>query len=409
MKDRPLLVIFCTLLLDTISIGILIPVLPALFTDPSSPTFLLLGYSVASQYVIAGAITGVFGLMQFLAAPILGELSDVYGRKRLLTIGVAVLAFSNLLFGFGIEIASIGLLFAARIIAGIAGANFSIAQAAIVDVSKPEERAKNFGLIGAAFGIGFILGPLLGGVIASIFRDAAAPFWFAGMLGLVNVAFIAMFLPETRKVSAIVRAKFSIFKGLRNIQAAFKDKDASPIYLTSFLYMSGFAFFTSFIGILLTVRHGYSEAAIGGFFAVVGISIAVTQLVILPLVVKRFKEKRILLVGFPIVASVLIAYTFAEGNVFLFLLIPILAIPQGLAFANITSLVSKSVSSDQQGSALGINSSLMALAQGVIPIIAGFATGIIGLSSPFIAGAILMMAAWLILFRTRRRAHAAAA
>lgn len=407
MKNRPLLVLFCTLLLDTISIGILIPVLPAIFTDPTSSTFILDGYSVASQYFLAGAITAVFGLMQFLAAPILGELSDVYGRKRLLTVGVAVLAFSNILFGFGIEIASLGLLFIARILAGLAGANFSIAQAAIVDVSKPDERAKNFGIIGAAFGIGFILGPLLGGVIASVFSEAAAPFWFAGALGVLNVIFIAVFLPETRAVTDAIRAKFNVFKGFRNIGEAFRDKDAMPVYLASFLYMSGFAFFTSFIAILLTVNHGYSEAEVGVFFAVVGISIAVTQLAILPQVAKRFGEKQILLAGFPIVAAAIAAYPFAGNNFLLFLLIPIMSIPQGLAFANISSLVSKSVSMDKQGAALGINGSLMALAQGLIPLIAGVATGVISLSAPFLAGGIMIMIAWFVLWSSHRRTHRA--
>jgi DHA1 family tetracycline resistance protein-like MFS transporter len=408
MKSRPLLVLFCTLLLDTISIGILIPVLPAIFTDPTSPTFMLYGYSVASQYFLAGAITAVFGLMQFLAAPILGELSDVYGRKRLLTIGVAVLAFSNLLFGFGIEIASLAVLFVARILAGLAGANFSIAQAAIVDVSKPEERAKNFGIIGAAFGIGFILGPLLGGIIAATFSHAAMPFIFAGGLGILNVMFIVIFLKETRKTTNEVRAKFNIFKGLRNIQEAFRDKDALPVYLSSFFYMCGFAFFTSFIGILLAVNHGYNEAGIGGFFAAFGLCIAVTQLVILPQIAKRFKERPILLVGFPVVAAVIFTYPFIDGNLFLYVLIPFMAIPQGLAFANISSLVSKSVSPDKQGAALGINGSLMALAQGIIPLIAGVGTGVIGLTSPFVAGGLVIMLAWVILWNARRRAYQAA-
>lgn len=407
MKNKPLLVLFCTLLLDTISIGILIPVLPAIFTDPTSSTFVLTGYSVSAQFFLAGAITAVFGLMQFLASPILGELSDIYGRKRLLTIGVAVLAFSNFLFGFGIEIASLTLLFAARTLAGLAGANFAIAQAAIVDVSKPHERTKNFGLIGAAFGIGFILGPLLGGIIAATFSHAAMPFVFAGVLGLLNVVFISLYLPETRKMTAAARARFTIFKGLRNIQAAFKDKDAMPMYMTSFLYMCGFAFFTSFIGILLAVNHGYSEAGIGSFFAAFGVCITFTQLVILPQIAKRFGERSILLVGFPVVAAAIFTFPFIDGNLFLFLLIPLMAVPQGLAFANISSLVSKSVSMDAQGAALGINSSLMALAQGIIPLIAGIGTGVIGLKSPFIAGGIIIMAAWFILRNTHRRAHAA--
>jgi len=339
--------------------------------------------------------------MQFLAAPILGELSDVYGRKKLLTVGVALLALSNIAFGFGVQMASLWILFGSRIVAGFAGANFSIAQASIADISTPENRAKNFGIIGAAFGIGFILGPLLGGLVAATFSFSAAPFWFAGALGALNVLFIWVMLPETRVVSEKVKARFDIFKGLKNIRAAAKDKDASPVYVTSFLYMSGFAFFTSFIGILLAVQHGYTEAGVGIFFAVVGVCIAFTQLVILGRVTKKYTEKKILLFGFPIVAAVIFLYPFVQGNFILFLLIPVMAVPQGLAFANISSLVSKSVSPDKQGAALGINGSLMALAQGIVPLVAGIGTGIIGLASPFIAGSTLMMIAWFVL-RTSR-------
>jgi DHA1 family tetracycline resistance protein-like MFS transporter len=133
MNKKVLPILFSTLLLDTISIGILIPILPSVFTDSTSATFILHGYSQGMQYFIAGAITAVFGLMQFIASPILGELSDVYGRKRLLTLGVALLAVSNLFFGFGISIASLGVLFVARIVAGLAGANCQRIERRILD------------------------------------------------------------------------------------------------------------------------------------------------------------------------------------------------------------------------------------------------------------------------------------
>lgn len=170
MRQKPLLVLFITLLIDMIGIGMIIPIIPILFTDPTSPSFLLAGYSRDAQYLLAGLLTAVFGLMQFLGAPILGELSDVYGRKRLLILGVGVLAISQLLFGFGVEIGSLWLLFISRAVAGLAGANFSVAQASIADVTDPKDRAKNFGLIGAAFGIGFILGPILGGGCSAYFQ-----------------------------------------------------------------------------------------------------------------------------------------------------------------------------------------------------------------------------------------------
>jgi len=107
----------------------------------------------------------------------------VYGRKKLLVAGVACLALAQVIFGFGIETASLSLLFGSRLFAGLASANLSIAQAAIADITEPEHRARNFGMIGAAFGIGFIIGPLLGGLIAGLMHNAAAPFWFAGISG----------------------------------------------------------------------------------------------------------------------------------------------------------------------------------------------------------------------------------
>src|SRR3569832_126748 len=110
-QKRVLPVLFFTLLLDMIGTGMVIPIIPILFTDPTSPSFLLMGYSVSSQYLIAGIITGLFGLKQFIASPILGELSDVYGRKRLLTLGVATLAIAQKLFGVGISVDSLALFF----------------------------------------------------------------------------------------------------------------------------------------------------------------------------------------------------------------------------------------------------------------------------------------------------------
>ncbi|OIP58885.1 MAG: hypothetical protein COZ29_00985 [Candidatus Moranbacteria bacterium CG_4_10_14_3_um_filter_45_9] len=118
MPKRHLPVLFLTLLIDMIGIGMVIPIIPIIFTDPTSSHFLLAGYSVGMQYILAGAVTALFGLMQFVAAPILGELSDVFGRKRLLTIGVGVLALSQILFGFGIEIASISFILVSRAIGG---------------------------------------------------------------------------------------------------------------------------------------------------------------------------------------------------------------------------------------------------------------------------------------------------
>lgn len=394
MRKKTLKILFFTLMLDMIGIGMIIPIIPILLTDSSSSEFLLQGYSISEQYLVSGALTALFGIMLFFAAPLLGELSDVYGRKRLLTLGVGILAFSQFLFGFGIEMGSLTLLFVSRAIAGLAGANFSIAQASIADISEPHERAKNFGLIGAAFGIGFILGPVLGGFIATAAHSASAPFWFSGMLGMINVLLVTFFLPETRKVSAIVRQRFHLFKGISNIRAAFRDHDARPVYFANFLFISGFAFFTSFIGILLVNRFGQSESQIGTFFGFVGIWIVITQGFILRVLSKRYSERSILRVTLIFLAVTIACYPFVPSVFWLFAFVPFLSIPNGLSMANMTALISKSVSVDKQGAALGINGSLGALSQGCVPLLAGFGSGFLGLSTPFVFGGFLVFLAW---------------
>lgn len=401
MQKHVFPILFLTLMLDMIGTGMVFPIIPVLFTDPSSPAFILHGFSTGAQLFIAGLIISLFGLMQFIAAPILGELSDMYGRKRLLAIGVGVLALSQLLFGFGIHTASLGILLFSRMIAGIAGGNFAIAQAAIADVTEPKDRAKNFGLIGAAFGIGFIIGPVLSGWIAAWTANAAAPFWFAAGLGILNLLSVVLFLPETRARQKIEHS-FHFLKGIHNIRAAITDQDARPVYLASFLYVSGFSFLTSFIGVLMVTKFGFSEADVGTFFGVVGAWVVVTQLFILRVLTSRFKERQILRYTLLILAGSIAAYPFMPSGLFLYALIPLVAVPQGLSMANMTALVSKSVSADKQGAALGINGSLLALAQGVIPLAAGFGSSLIGIAAPFIAGGLVVLAAWGTLFLAKK-------
>lgn len=401
MQKRVFPVLFATLMLDMIGVGMLVPILPIIFTDPTSSSYLLHGYSQLGQYVVTGVITAIFGLMQFIAAPILGELSDAYGRKRLLTLGVGTLAVSQMLFGFGIATASIALLFVSRAIAGFAGANFSIAQAAIADITEPKDRAKNFGLIGAAFGLGFILGPVLGGFIASYMHSASAPFFFAGLLGICNLVFITLLLPETRKGSG--NHNFHLLKGLHHIQAAIADRDARPVYGANFLYWSGFAFFTTFIGVLL-VTYGFDEAAIGTFFGAVGVCIVITQLFILRIVMRHFSEAKILKLTILAVAVFVALYPFAPNWVWLYIFLPFMALPQGLSMANLSALVSKSVGPERQGAALGINGSLLALAQGAVPLLAGGLTGAFGIKIPFLLGGLVMAGAWAVLFMRKTRA-----
>lgn len=401
-NNKVLAVLFATLLLDMVSIGIIFPIIATIFTDPTSPSFLLFNYPKSQWVLIAGLVTAVFGVMQFFAAPLLGELSDIYGRKKLLLTGVTVLAFSQFLFGFGILTTSLALVFFARAVAGLAAANFSIAQATIADISTPETRAKNFGLIGAAFGMGFIIGPLLGGWLAHL-GTASTPFWFAGVLGLCNAFFLYTFLTETRHVTEKVQHTFTLTKGIRNIIAAFEDKDALPVYMTSFVYLLGFSFFTTFSGIYLVEKFGFTAGGIGTYFAVIGVCVAITQAGILRLVVARYNERQILRVTLVAQFVSFFIYTLVPTATLQYFLVPFIAVPQGLTMASIGALISKSVSKDKQGAALGINGSLQALGGGIAPLVGGIGSSFFATSFPFYVASLASLTAWSILFVFMKR------
>ena len=184
-NSRHLQVIFFTLMLDMIGVGILIPIIPYIF-DPKSPYYLLNGFDPSHTYVWQGLALALYPLCQFFFAPILGELSDLYGRKKLLLLSLAGTLIGHMMTGFAILTGNIWIFLLGRAIDGATAGNIAIAMASIADVSREEDKAKNFGMVGAAFGVGFILGPALGGIIASNY-GYASPFWFSTLLGLINV------------------------------------------------------------------------------------------------------------------------------------------------------------------------------------------------------------------------------
>ncbi len=394
MEKKALTVLFFTLVLDMIGIGMIIPIVPIIFTDPTSPSFLLEGIAQKYWYFLAGLTIAIFGIMQFFAAPILGELSDRYGRKKLLLLGVTILAFSQFIFGVGIVTGSLVVILVSRFIGGIAAANFSIAQASIADISTPENRAKNFGLIGAAFGIGFVVGPALGGYIAHIFDSAASPFWVASILGVINIISVYFFLPETNTIRSTTIKRLSFTKAFTNIKIAFTDPTFSPIYKVNFFYFVGFAFFTSFSGLYLVYKFNLGEAQLGNYFAAIGIWIIITQLFILRIISTKRVPLQILRISM-LVISITIALTPFMPTLFLqYVLLPLIAIPQGLSMANLTALLSSSVPKEKQGLALGINGSLSALSQGITPLLGGILGGLLGVGIPFIVGGLCIFYAW---------------
>ena len=405
MKRHPIGIIIFTILIDTLGIGILGPILPQLLGNPASPHYLLgRDATPGSGYIMFGFLVAVFPVMQFFATPILGQLSDRYGRKPVLALSLGGTALGYALFAIGIVLRNIPLLFAARALDGLTGGNLSVAQASIADVTLPRDRTKNFGMIGAAFGVGFIIGPFLGGLLADpsvlSWFNAATPFWFAAILASANTAQVLFQFDETNRHMRHIDVEMT--RGIANIARAYAMPELRPIFLTSFFFNAGFGFFISFFGVFLIHRFGFNEARIGNFFAWVGVCAIFTQLVTTRRVAAKFAEVEVLRVTLLGVSLVMLAYLSAPSPGWLMLIAPISSTFNGLSLANMGGLLSRSVAPEMQGEILGIGSSIQALANALPPLAGGFVAASLAPEAPVLAASLTMGVAWLVFVRMFR-------
>lgn len=396
----PLFTIIFTIFLDALGFAILIPIIPLLLADPASNFYILpSGVDIKTGYILLGLITATFPLTQLFSTSILGQFSDKIGRKPILQNTLFLTSFSYLLFAIGIAIRSIPLLFISRALAGISSGNISSAQAAIADVTKPQDRARNFGFIGAAFGLGFIIGPFLGGFLSDskivAFFNPTVPFLFASILSLMNALQVKRFLKETNKFINKERI-IEWHKSIIDIRKAFELKNVRFLFFVNFLFMSGFTFFVTFMSIFLIKKFNWDQGNIGYFFSFFGLCFLITQSIITGLVAKKFSEAHVLKICI-LGAGLAIGLNYLAPNpLFLFLVAPLQAIFMGLVFSNMGALISRSVDAHIQGEILGINASVVALAQLIPPIASGFIVAIFSPGTPVMIATLIVVLAGVI-------------
>ncbi|MCB9759651.1 MAG: MFS transporter [Alphaproteobacteria bacterium] len=367
----PLLVIFLTVLVDLIGFGIVIPLL----------TFYAEAYGASAMQVTL--LMACYSAAQFLFAPLWGALSDRHGRRPVLLL--SILMASLMLAGFAWA-DELWLLFLFRTVHGVFAANISVAQACIADLTTPENRARGMGMLGAAFGLGFTLGPWIGGEF-SVY-GLSAPIWVAAALSGVNFLMAVVMLPETRAPGTGPARARPIHPGA--FLQVIRHPAVGRLITLFFLMTFAFSMMEATFSLFEEHRYGLTARDVGRVLGLIGVVGIVVQGGLIGRLTRRFGELRLVRVGITGLALTLVLLPFAPPWAPLLAVCGLLAVFQGLLQPSSQALISKRTSAEEQGFVLGTNQSLSALARATAPTLGGLLFAKVALGAAFIAGAALL-------------------
>jgi len=388
MKKSPLASILSIVFIDLIGFGMIIPILP-LYAQGFRATEWQIGLLLAS-----------YSFMQFLASPALGWFSDRYGRKSVLLCSLIGSAAGYMLMASAVSLAT---LFAARILAGISGASVGTASAYIADITPPENRSKRIGLIGAAFGIGFVLGPAIGGILSHF--SVAAPFWFAAILSILNAIVMWVVLPEPERHAVRQQGRVDLRETLE--QAG--SWRLGVITVTYFIGIAGFAIVTVIYAQVSNRRFDLNQSQISYIFVMMGLIGALIQGGAIGRLARRFGDVDLAIAGFALMAVSMIAMPLAHSIPVFLLFSAGLAMGNSLSQPTISAIASKGASPALQGRVLGVVQSAGSLGRVFGPVIAGILLTSDHLRSnsrygntPFLVGGFIIGIAFVLAMTLRR-------
>ena len=355
-KNLPLTFIFITVVIDAMGIGLILPVMPDLIREVN-------GGDLGQAALWGGILTTVYAVMQFGFGPLVGNLSDRFGRRPVLLTSLVVMAIDYVVMALA---GAIWLLFMGRIVGGVTAATQSTAMAYVADISKPEEKAANFGLIGAAFGVGFVFGPLIGGLLASY--GTRAPFYAAAVLAGANFLFGYFVLPET--VTDRIRRPFSLARA--NPFGAFKHIGAlpglRPMLVLMFFYGVAFFVYPAVWAYYGQIRFGWGPGMVGVSLAVYGISIAVVQGVLIRPILARIGDRKAVILGLIVEVAAFVFLGFVQAG-WMALAFTVVAAFGAIAGPALQGIMSRTAQDNQQGELQGILTSINAIAVIIAPLI----------------------------------------
>ena len=393
----PIAFILMTTMIDSMGIGLIIPVMPALLSEIGD-------IPLADAALWGGILMTAFAAMQFLFGPVIGALSDRFGRRPILLIALFVMALDYLVMALA---QSFWLLLVGRIVGGITAATQATASAFMADISRPEEKAARFGLIGASFGMGFVLGPLLGGMLAE--WGTRAPFYAAAALAAINMIFGYFVMPET--VTDRTRRPLTLARA--NPLGAFLNVGLNPamtrLLLLFFLYQVSFTVYPAIWAFFTEERFGWSAGMIGLSLGAFGVAMALVQGGLIRIFLKRLGDRGTVIYGIVFNFAAFIVLAFLESGTLAMLFIPVTALGAVVTPA-LQGMMSRATPDDSQGELQGVLSSTGALAMilapmmmtGVFAVFAAKDAPVYLPGAPFLLSAALMVVC-LLVFAGRRK------
>jgi DHA1 family tetracycline resistance protein-like MFS transporter len=404
MNNKRLFNIFIIVFIDLLGFGLILPLLPFYADEFGATPFLV------------GLLTAIYAAAQLVGAPLLGRLSDRFGRRPILLISILGTFLGFLLFGFAVPVgqklaALLGMpsnqmilliLFISRALDGFTGGNISVAQAYITDVTTEKDRAKGLGLVGAAFGLGFVFGPAMGGFLSSY--GFSVPAFAAAGLSAINLVMVTLWLPESlpkedREASALNKKPKVSANALIEV---LRRPKVGPILSVSFFYGLAFALFSTMFSLFAQYKLDLDARQTGYVLAYVGVLIALVQGAGVGPISKRFPDRWIILISTIILTISLLIWAFT-GSIILLLIIMIpLAGTSGVLNTVLRSSLTKVVDKEEVGGILGISSSFESLTRVIAPSLGGLLLGSLGTWAPGVAGAVIMFGviflAWVTIF-----------
>jgi DHA1 family tetracycline resistance protein-like MFS transporter len=378
--------ILATVTLDAIGIGLIFPVMPDLIESVT-------GRPLAEAALWGGVLATSFAVMQFLFGPMIGALSDRFGRRPVLLLSLAMMAADYMVMALA---GSIWLLLGARLVAGVTAATFSTAGAFIADITPPDQRGRRFGLIGAGFGVGFVLGPLIGGLLAAI--DPRAPFYGAAGLALANLVFGWVVVPET--VTRATRRSFSLSRAnpLGALQAVTRLPGLRRLLATFLLLGIAMNVYPAIWAYYGQARFDWDSRMVGVSLAVYGVSFALGQALLVGPLIRRFGEHRAAHLGMWVNVATLTALGLVTSPGLALMITPVTALG-GVVTPALQAIASRAAPADAQGELQGVFASLNAIAMITSPLImtATFSHFSVDTSPVFAPGAPFLLAALLML------------